>query len=582
MKNFILTLTFIIFSLTSMAELSYMVSFQDAKEHYAQISITFKPSSKTSHLKVPVWTPGSYKVREFSRHYDVQGAEQNGVKLNLIRIDKNTWEIEHQGDQQVTVTYRLYAFTISCRESYVDEYYAFLHGPSAFAYIEEHMAEKIVLEVQPYSGWKNVEIAVPSEDALRYEIENYDLLADSPLACGNFDVSSFESGKTPHKIVMIGKGNYDLNRVTEDIKTICDEEVKIFGEHPSDLYVHFIMNTTAGSGGLEHLNCQTSDMYRWGYNDEERYKRFLGLISHEYFHLWNVKRIRPAELGPFNYDEENYTKLLWVAEGLTSYYDDLTLFRAGIIDQKEYFKLVSAQITRYENTPGKDQMTLEESSQLAWIKGYLPDENSSNTSISYYNKGMIVAWMLDLKIIESTNGEKRLDDVLRALYQMYKSNPETGFTYDEFKAVCNEVSGTDLNPLFELLVESTTPIDYSEYLQPIGLTLNMEVEGTPWSGITSTADHGSVIVRKIHRGSPAAEGGISVNDEILAVNGWRLSTQIELNEVRKQVGDTLNLLVSRDGQVYEKTLILGANPTVSCSLQLAEGVELSEYWLRKD
>ena len=565
----------------------YTVSFQNRNAHYVHVSLSFNPSGDESVFKVPVWTPGSYKLREFSQHFEAVTARyqaDGGWKdIEVIRRDKNSWVLAHQSAEEVVLEYDVYCFVNSVRHSFVDERYAFLHGVSAFGYIEGSNGS-VEVEFELPEDWKDCIMAAERIDdqsgtSPAFVLANYDELADSPIALGNFDTVEYKSGGVPHTVVMIGKGNYDLSRIREDFKGISDREVELFGDHPSAHYVHFIQNTNNGSGGLEHLNSQTSQMDRWAYTDEDKYKKFLGLIAHEYFHLWNVKRIRPRELGPFDYDKENYTDLLWVAEGVTSYYDDLFLLWTGVYSDEEYYKVLAAQINRYENTNGKEVMSLEESSRLAWVKAYLPHENSHNTTISYYNKGMLVALLLDLKILELSKGEKSMDDLLRSLWSMYKARPEQGFSLEEFIESCSQVAGTDMDGFLRPLLSQTGPMDYSAMSDfAFELTDKREEEPKLWLGLNSSESNKVITITKVHSNSPAEKAGLSVGDELISMDGWRLEASVESQLKGKKEGDVLQLLVNRDGKMMQKEISCELDPTVQYSIAVPKPNKLYECW----
>ncbi len=569
------------------SSVEYSISFPNPADHYAEITMSVEAGENEAvRVKMPVWTPGSYKVREFSQHVDETWYESEGQRIKPTRIDKNTWECVSQGKSRIAFTYRLYAFELGVRTSYVDQHMAFLHGPSAFMYFEGREDEPITILFNPLKSWKNIEMALPQiPEYKRFMCANYDLLADSPVALGNFDISTYETAGVPHKIVMIGEGNYDLDKVTSDFKKITDEEVKMFNnEHPCEQYIHFIQNVDNGGGGLEHLNCQTSQMLRWNYADENRYRSFLGLISHEYFHLWNVKRIRPIELGPFDYNTENYTELLWVAEGVTSYYDDLFLKRAGIHSEDSYLKELAANINRLENQPGKDVMNLCESSKLAWVKAYMGNENSNNVTISYYNKGMLVAWMLDMEIMGNTNNEKRLDDVMRQLYDKYYIKKKRGFTYSEFVIECSNVCGKPMDDFFNIYTRSTRKLPYYQYLGGKGLSLEDRTSKSPSLGIKTKVENGKTIVAYVSPAGAGLESGLSVNDEIISLNGWRVDGEINSKINGFEIGSPIELIYARSGKIYTTTIIPKKNTEVNYSIVPLEDaseelLEFKEIWL---
>ncbi|HAY87818.1 MAG TPA: peptidase M61 [Bacteroidetes bacterium] len=577
-KKFIVIAFLISISISTMA-LDYTVSFDKVKSHYVTVDLTFDATGKDFvDFKVPVWTPGSYKVREFSNAFENVTAGDKEVK----RINKNTWSIATSGASEVKLSYDVYSFTVSVRQSYADENYAFLHGVSAFGYLEGYEKEQITLSIVPYAGWNNVEVALPQTKAAGYVFtcDNYDLLADSPIALGNFDKTSYVSGKVPHTVVMIGEGNYDLETIREDFKKISDSQIAMMGDHPSDRYTHFVYNVGNGGGGLEHLNSQTSMMYRWGYTSKGRYRNFLGLIAHEYFHLWNVKRVRPIQLGPFDYDKEVYTDMLWIAEGITSYYDDKTLHRIGLYDDEEYLGILASQINRLENSPGKDIMSLAHSSMLAWVKAYLPTEESMNTTVSYYNKGMIAAAMLDLEI--RANGKKSLDDVMTTLYTDFYKKKGRGFTHEEFIAVCTELAGKNMKPFFEDVIFSTKPLDYETIFSQYGISITDKNadKTTPWSGVVSSHSNGKTTITNIYSKSPAVNAGLSVNDEIIAINGWRVDDKLENHDSKYGVNDGVEITYSRDGKLFTTTLTYAKSTQVAFELKKSETEnELRKAWL---
>jgi predicted metalloprotease with PDZ domain len=569
-------------SLMTKAQLKYHVSFPNRNTHYVDVSITVKPAKGSTHTEfsMPVWTPGSYKVREFSQNMDFVSASSGTKELEVKRMDKNDWRVNHQDGQEVTFNYRVYAFVKSVRQSYIDQYYAFLHGVSVFAYPKGYEKSPIRLSIKLPDDWKQVEVALPKNEDGSYQVKDYDLLADSPMAMGNFDVGTYAVDGVEHRIVMIGDGNYDLEKVTEDFKAISEEEFDLFGHMPVEPhYVHFIQNVVSGGGGLEHLNSQTSAVKQWSYSDEKAYKRFLSLVAHEYFHLWNVKRIRPDELGPFDYEHENYTKLLWQAEGFTAYYDDHFLLRTGMYNTDEYLDIVEYNINRFENTAGKSVMSVEQASYNAWIKAYYPNENSKNVTISYYNKGMLVAMMLDLLIVENSNGKRSLDDVMRMLYKHYKKTGE-GFDKALLKSYLEKAAKTDLDAFFTQYIEGTEEIDWSAALNKAGVQVEEDKQDSPRLGIDLKDESGKLVVSSVVLDGPAAEAGLSVNDEFIAINGYRI-TREDLVPVFLEDGVPVKVTVARDGVLRTITITPRSGLSVKYSLKFSEKPSEKELMIQK-
>jgi len=581
----LLSLFILFFTMNSQA-IDYRVSFENRNSHYVDIAIALKGNKKSEVIfKMPVWAPGSYKLREFSQYVDFCEAKgDNNESLTFEKTDKNSWKVNTKGQQNITFSYRVYAFENSVRQSYCDQYYAFLHGTSVFMYVQDRKEDKIQLSFNLPSDWKNVEVALPKQGD-QYNCNNYDELADSPIALGTFESTEFLSQNVPHKVVMIGKGNYDLERINKDFTKICDEAGKVIGTNPCQQYIHFIQNIESGGGGLEHANCQTSQMQRWAYTDELKYKAFLGLIAHEYFHLWNVKRIRPMELGPFDYDKEVYTKLLWISEGFTAYYDDLFLKRAGYYTQDEYLKIVSSTFSKVTNTYGNKVSPVADASYDAWVKSYLASENTNNITISYYSKGMLIALLIDLNIRQATSNKKNLDDLMKDLYNQFYIKEKRGFTEDEFFTCLQQLASADMVKAIKTWVNTTAPLPFNESLAIAGLNLKDKTnKEKPYWGINYKEDAGKITVSYVELESAAAASGLSVNDELIAINNIRVNSNFAELIKQNKIGKSLDLTVSRNGFILHLQLIPESNKQVDFEINAIENSnalqqEILKSWL---
>lgn len=568
-------------------EVIYKVSFPKPESHFVQVEMEIeKPSGTFTDFIMPVWTPGSYKVREFARNIERLEAITGNEKLVVEKINKYTWRVNfNKGVSKITVTYNVYAFEQGVRTSYVDQFCAFLHGVSVFMYAEGYQNQKCKINYTKPANWKNITVALPESGSNFFTADNYDLLADSPFALGNHEIINFEVAGVKHRVAMLGEGNYDVGKIKADFTKIIEKEVAMMGEHPSPEYVIFIQNVESGGGGLEHLNSQTSVIQRWAYSNEAKYKSFLGLIAHEYFHLWNVKRIRPIELGPFDYTKENYTNMLWIMEGITSYFDDLFLKRCEIYKDEEYLAIVATAITKMENLPGAKVQTLAASSFDAWIKFYIADENSDNSTISYYQKGMLASMIIDLEIIKRTNGKKKLDDVMRLLYTEYYKTKKRGFTEDEFAKALETVAGSSFTELLQNMVYTTNPIEYGKYLQYVGVELKNQPSGKMPLGINTKLENGKTIVKFVEVNRPASKAGLSVNDEIIAINGYRVNGDIDEFTSRLKEGIEAEMLVSRMGKLITLKVVPEKDPTVNYKLVKMENVTeeqkvLYNFWVK--
>ena len=535
------------------ADLRYTLSMPAPHTHYFLVEAELT-GVKKKHVDftMPVWAPGSYLVREFAKNVEnFTATDTKGKPLRSEKIDKNTWRVYTDKADGVKAKYDVYAFEMSVRTSFLDASHGYVNGTSIFMYPEGYQNLAGTLVVKPYQGWSKVSTGLKSTGQFTFTFPNYDILVDSPLEIGNHDVYTFTAAGVPHEVAMYGEGNYDPQQLVQDMKKVVEESVAIMGELPVDRYVFIVHNLQRGGGGLEHLNSTTLQTSRWNYGTESGYNGFLSLVAHEYFHLWNVKRLRPQPLGPFDYNQENYTRLLWVSEGITSYYDDLIVRRAGFNSPQRYLDVVAGTIHAVENTPGNKVQTVAESSFDAWIKYYRRNENSNNAEVSYYTKGGVMGQLLNMIVMEKTGGRKSLDDVMRYMYDQYYKKLNRGFTEAEFKAAVERIAGTNLDSFFRNYINGTETPDYNDYFDAAGLRLVNLNEGTnnaSWGATTAMAD-GRVTVRSVNKGTSAYEAGLNVNDEIIAVDGYRVGEDINQYVTGRSVGEVLELLISRDGKL---------------------------------
>lgn len=545
----------------------FNVSFKEPQAHYAEITMKIGDvKDEYIDVKMPVWAPGSYLVREFSKNVEGFGAKDaSGSLLDSRKVTKNTWRISTKGVKEVVVNYRIYAFEVSVRTSFIDASHAFLSPTGVFMYVDKQINRPSEVTIIPHKAWSTISTGLMEKEGQpnTYIAENFDILFDAPIEIGNQDVFRFTAAGIPHEVAMVGGGNYDKERLGRDMAKIVESATAVFGENPNQKYVFIVHNYQSGGGGLEHLNSTVLGASRFSYASESGYKSFLGLVAHEYFHLWNIKRLRPEALGPFNYDQENYTTDLWIGEGFTAYYDNLLVRRAGFYTEDNYLQMLAADVTAVENRPGNQLQPLSESSFDAWIKYYRQDENSLNSIVSYYNKGALIAMMMDLKILQATKGQKGLNDVMREAYNEFYKKEGKGYSDAAFKTLAEKVAGTSLTDLYDLVNNAGTP-EYNKYLQCVGLELidlNAGYE-TPDIGIKTSTTDGKLIVQNVIRGGGAWNAGINVKDELIAVNGYRIDAAgKELDRVIQatNIGDILKVLVSRDGIIQELTVKIQAS-----------------------
>ncbi|HEV7842323.1 MAG TPA: hypothetical protein VGO69_01430, partial [Pyrinomonadaceae bacterium] len=456
-------------------EITYTVSMPKPYTHMLDVEMRLRGAiAARTDLIMPVWTPGSYLIREFERNVqDFDAKDAGGRTLRWAKSNKNTWRVETAGAREIVITYSVYANEFSVRTNEVTDQHAFWNNAALLMYPDGQLKAPSQLRVVPFGNWK-VATGLPAAAGGRantFRAEDFDILYDSPVEVGNFKTISFEVKNIQHRIVIDGEGNYEPERMRRDVQKIVESAVSIMGEIPYRDYTFFLHLRSTGGGGLEHLNSTALIYPRFRFRPEANYKSFLSLVAHEFFHLWNVKRIRPDALGPFDYTQENYTKLLWVAEGITSYYENIILVRAGLLSGEDYLSDLANGIRDLQNTPGRFEQSLEDSSFDAWIKYYRPDENSVNSQVSYYDKGAIVGALLDLEIQRVSHGTRSLDAVLRYLYEeFYKKG--RNYTPEDFQQAAERVAGASLESFFARYVRGREEIDFNTILNNAGLYLD--------------------------------------------------------------------------------------------------------------
>ncbi len=544
-------------------EIAYTVSMTKPWTHLIEVEMRLKwaVAPDRVELKMPVWTPGSYLVREYARHLqDFAVKTASGSSLAWSKMNKNTWQIDRKGASEIVVSYRVYSNELTVRTNELNDEHAFWNNSALLLFPKDHLRAPSTVTVKPYGNWKTATgLAKVAGQANTFRAENFDVLYDSPFEVSNFKEITFDVKGKPHRLVITGEGNYDLRKIAQDTAKIAEEGHNIFGELPFDDYT-FIVNLRGG-GGLEHLNSTALQWNRFGFQPQSRYIAFLNLVAHEYFHLWNVKRIRPDALGPFDYENENYTKLLWVAEGMTAYYEGILLKRAGLITDKEFLDGKASMIEQLQARPGRFETSLEEASMDAWIKYYRQDENAINNQISYYDKGEIVSMMIDISIRKASNGAKSLDDVLRHLYTEYfKKNKN--FTPEDFQKTSELMAGKSLDDFFAKYVRGEAEIDFNSIVSGIGLNLSVVEpnKNRAYIGADMAEENGRLTIRSIAANTPAYEQGLNTGDQIVAIDGYRASQSFVQSYIaEKKPNDKVKLTIFRFDKMREVAFVLGSD-----------------------
>jgi predicted metalloprotease with PDZ domain len=551
----------------TLPQIFYQVSMPQPTSHLFEVTLTIDNWQENQlNLKMPVWTPGSYLVREYSRNLQDFTAQdsKNKARLSFEKVSKNHWQIETKESTSITIFYRIYAHELSVRTNHLDDSHGYFNGAALFLYIPGLESLSSILEIiPPQAEWK---ITTPLE-ALEgkpntFLVPDFDTLVDSPVEVGTHQSYEFQVRKKNHQLAIWGSGNINVEKVIRDMEKIIEVEADLYGGLPYDNYTFLLHLSNNGFGGLEHKNSCTLNYSRFGFRDPEKYNRFIQLVAHEFFHLWNIKRIRPKALEKFDYEQENYTPSLWFSEGTTSYYDLLIPLRAGLYNSKVFLANLGKEITRFLVTPGREVQPLAESSFDAWIKLYRRDTNSDNSQMSYYLKGELVSLLLDLLIRDRTENQRSLDDVMRQMWEKFGKN-EIGFTENQLKEAIESVAEMDLTNFFQDYLYTTKELTFNEYLEPFGLRLQavQEDNAIPYTGLKVQSENGKEMIKFVAANSPAQVAGISPDDELLALDGMRVTAE-QLPERLKdyQANDMIELSVFHQDVLKTVQLQLAISP----------------------
>jgi predicted metalloprotease with PDZ domain len=550
----------------------YLVQIDKPEHNHVKVTLKLeKPKNRnTLDIFLPSWSPGSYLLREYARHIRwISATQSNGEVLFHTQIAKGVWQIDWNKSETKSpsdsfeVSYELYGKELTVRTMHIDASHAFLHGPSYLMGVVGENLENPTIEFRFPPGWAKlstglVDISQERKEFL-YTAKNYDELLDAPVEIGCHETDGFMFGGKPHHIANYGELYPHKRNLKEDIEKIVETVAAHFdNDLPYEQYLfinHFVPKLF---GGLEHLNSTALQFDGRKFSSKKDYQNYLSLVAHEYFHLWNVKRIRPKELGPFDYLSENYTSMLWLAEGLTSFMDDLFVYRAGISTLEEYLEVVKGNLSNFLNTPGRLYHSLEQSSFNAWVKLYRPDENSKNSTVSYYLKGGLIFTVLHSLLLEKG---KSVDDLLKALWLDFKNHPESGISREDVYKMIQNIGGEDVVQKFSTMVETTEDIDFENAFKKMGLELKWSESPNPYLGIDWDWSGDRAIAKSVVIDSPAHKAGVNAGDEMIFLNGYRfLREDAEKIETLVMVDQNYELIIGRLGKLERLEIMPGKAP----------------------
>jgi predicted metalloprotease with PDZ domain len=587
--------------------LRYRIEPVDPAAHLFEVRLTVaEPAPEGQVFSMPAWIPGSYMIRDYARNVVAVRAESDGLDVGLKKLDKSRWRAGTVA-RPLTLIARVFAYDLSVRGAHLDTTHAYFNGPCVFFAVEGQEGSPCELEILPpddsvATDWR-VATSMRRKDAQEYGFGTYEALdyaelIDHPVEIGHLSIGEFEVNGIPHGIAIRGQVRVDMGRLCHDLQTLCEHHVSFLGA-PTDMdrYIFLLHAPGSGYGGLEHrwsssLVCARDSLPARGDDSVDKgYRTFLGLVSHEYFHSWNVKRMKPAAFTPYDLSSESYTDLLWVFEGVTSYYDDLALVRSGLIGESSYLELLGQTITRVLRGSGRLRQSVAESSFDAWTKFYKQDANASNAIVSYYAKGSLIALALDLKLRVETEGRISLDDVMKSCWERW-GETGAGMPEDGFEVVASEVSGIDLGDFFDATVRGTGELPLEQLLQAHGIDYHLRAargdsdkggtrstaskERKVWLGAKISDANGKPVFASVANGGPAENAGVAPGDEAAALDGLRVtSANVERRLRACQEGDELELLVFRGDELLTTTIRIEAAPNDTCYLELQEDVELA-------
>jgi predicted metalloprotease with PDZ domain len=594
--------------------IQYRICPSQPEAHLFSVSCTIKePDSQGQRVSMPAWIPGSYMIRDFAKNVICLKAETNGQPLEVIKLDKSTWQCA-PCNAPLILSYDIYAWDLSVRTAHLDQTHAYFNGTSVFLQVHGQEDKPCSVEIQSPQGAKYQQwrIATAMKSVTTkpygfglYSASNYDELVDHPVEMGNFSLATFEAGGIPHDIVITGQHRADMDRLCVDLQKICTTHINMFGELPAiERYIFLVMAVGEGYGGLEHrastsLLCSRNDLPLAGETQiTENYRTFLGLCSHEYFHTWNVKRIKPAAFTPYDLSRETHTHQLWAFEGITAYYDDLALVRSGVIEPASYLELLGQTMTRVWRGEGRFKQSVAESSFDSWTKFYKQDESAPNHIVSYYTKGSLIALALDKIIRQTTHQQKSLDDLMRLLWQDY-GKPGKGVGEREIENLANKIAGVDLTDFFTKYLYGTEDLPLAELLTSVGVnfclrpainaddkggkpTENSTAKPVVTLGARVVNDPSGACLTQVFDNGPAQIAGLAAGDIVVALNGIKMNKDnLEKTINSYQPGSEVKIHAFRREELMEFTLQLNKAPSDTCYLEINESATTEQQTNRQ-
>jgi predicted metalloprotease with PDZ domain len=540
------------------AATQYQIRITQPEHHLADIEMQFQVAKAGPiQLKLPAWRSGKYQIMDLASGVRLfRATDSSNHELTFDKIEKSTWELQVKTPGLVTVKYQIYANELGQRTRHIDDSHAYINASAYLMYTDAIRLQPATVQLQVPTGWRSTSGMPRGENAHQFLAKDYDVLADSPIETGLHQSFQFAADGRSYEVVIWGEGNYDSKQMVADLQKLVAQTTAIWTDYPYQHYLFIIHATNGAKGATEHLNSTVIQRERFSFGTREHYLQFLSTAAHELIHTWNVKAYRPSELVPYDYLQPNYSKLLWISEGSTSYFQNQLLLRAGLMTHAEFYADLAKRLDKFERLPGAQVQSVAQSSFDNWI--HLNSDHADNFSVNIYSEGYLVSWLLDHYLLSQSGLNASYRDIHQQLYQRFGKT--TAFTAKDVQNIAQELTGQSLVPWWKQYVEAPPKVDSTALLAAAGLQRILASEQLAWLGLTSTHQHGTDKISKVERNSPAWLAGITMEDEIVAVNQLQLKASLLERLKDFKPGQTIELSLFREGRLQHKKVKLGALP----------------------
>ncbi len=540
------------------ADTQYQISIAQPEHHLADIEMRFVADrAGPVQLMLPAWRSGKYQIMDLASGVRLfRATDSNNKQLAFDKVEKSIWKLQVDTPGIITVKYQVYANELAQRTRHIDDSHAYINASAFLMYSDQTRHQPATVQLKVPAAWRSTSGMPRGENPHQFLAADYDVLADSPIETGIHQFFNFEADGRSYEVVIWGEGNYDSKQMVTDLQKLVAQAPAIWQGYPYQHYLFIIHATHGAKGATEHLNSTVIQRERFSFGSREHYLQFLSTAAHELIHTWNVKAYRPSELVPYDYLQPNYSKLLWISEGSTSYFQNQLLLRAGLMTQAEFYADLAKRLDKFDRLPGAHVQSVAQSSFDNWIS--LSGDHADNFSVNIYSEGYLVSWLLDHYLLSHSGLKASYRNIHQQLYQRFGKT--TAFAAEDVQSIAEELTGKSLLPWWQQQVESPPQVNSDKLLAAAGLQRILAKELQAWLGLTSTHLHGSDKISKVERNSPAWKAGVTIDDEIVAVNQLQLKASLPERLKDFKPGQTIELSLFREGRLQHKKVVLGALP----------------------